>query len=63
MQNRIVWTDSGRQSAVAEMEVTYAAAGLYAVLAVGARGDGDPAEIARVAHSLMPEWMRRPEAD
>jgi AcrR family transcriptional regulator len=61
VQNRIVWADSGRESDTAEVEVTYAAAGLYAVLAVGARGDGDPGEIARVAHSLLPEWMRRPD--
>lgn len=61
VQNRIVWTDSGRESDLAEVEVTYAAAGLYAVLSIGARGDGHPADIARVAHSLLPEWMRQPE--
>ena len=63
VQNRIVWADSGRQSEVAELEVTYAAAGLYAVLSVGARGKDDAAEIARAAHSLLPEWMRQPQVD
>jgi len=41
-------------------EEVYVAAGLYALLATGARGDGDPAEIASVAYSLLPEWMTRP---
>lgn len=59
VQNRLVWADSGRESDLAEIEVTYAAAGLYAVLSIGARGDGDAAEIARVAHSLLPDWMRQ----
>ena len=60
VQNRIVWVDSGDESATAEVEITYAAAGLYAVLSIGARGEDDAEEIARVAHSLLPEWMRRP---
>ena len=60
VQNRLVWADSGRASDTAEVEITYAAAGLYAVLSIGARGEGDPEEIARVAHALMPEWMRQP---
>lgn len=63
VQNRLVWADSGAESATAEVEVTYAAAGLYAVLATGARGDGDPDEIARVAHSLLPVWMRQADRD
>ncbi|MFI5937036.1 TetR/AcrR family transcriptional regulator [Actinoplanes sp. NPDC051494] len=63
VQNRIVWADSGNKSDTAEVEVTYAAAGLYAVLSIGARGEGDPAHIARVAHSLLPEWMRQPDLD
>ena len=61
VQNRLVWADSGNDAATAEVEITYAAAGLYAVLATVARGDGDPEEIARVAHSLLPEWMRQPD--
>ena len=60
VQNRVVWLDSGEESATAEVEITYAAAGLYAVLSIGARGEDDADEIARVAHSLLPEWMRRP---
>jgi len=59
VQTRIVWRESGRESPTAEVEVTYAAAGLYAVLAIGARGQDDPAEIARVAYSLLPDWMRQ----
>ena len=62
VQNRLVWADSGRESDTAEVEVTYAAAGLYAVLSIGARGSADAGDIARVAHSLLPEWMRRPSA-
>ena len=61
VQTRLVWADSGNRAATAEVEITYAAAGLYAALSVGARGDGDPEEIARVAHSLLPEWMRQPD--
>jgi len=56
-----VWTDSGKKSDNAEVEITFAAAGLYAVLFIGARGEGGPADIARVAHALLPDWMRRPE--
>ena len=63
VQNRLVWADSGNASGIAEVEVTYAAAGLYAVLSIGARGDGDPEDIATVAHSLLPEWMRQPEGN
>jgi len=63
VQNRLVWADSGNASDIAEVEVTYAAAGLYAVLSIGARGDGDPEDIATVAHSLLPEWMRQPEGN
>jgi len=61
VQNRLVWADSGNESATAEIEVTYAAAGLYAVLSTGARGEADSDQVAQVAHSLLPEWMRRPE--
>ncbi|WP_382309834.1 TetR/AcrR family transcriptional regulator [Herbiconiux sp. UC225_62] len=60
VQTRLVWKDSGNVSATAEVEITYAAAGLYAVLSTGARGNEDADEIARVAHSLLPEWMRQP---
>ncbi|GIE72907.1 hypothetical protein Apa02nite_090150 [Actinoplanes palleronii] len=60
-QTAIVWVDSGRESATAEVEITYAAAGLYAVLAIGARGEDDPQDIARVAHAQLPEWMRQPD--
>lgn len=63
VQNRIVWADSGNESDTAEVEITYAAAGLYAVLLTGARGQDDPAGVARVAHSLLPEWMRQPHGD
>ena len=63
VQNRIVFADSGNTSDIAEVEVTYAAAGLYAVLAIGAKGNDDPEKIARVAHSLLPEWMRQPDND
>lgn len=63
VQNRIVWTDSGSESATAEIEVTYVAAGLYAVLSMGARGTDHPMEIARLAHSLLPDWMRRPDPE
>lgn len=63
VQNRLVWADSGNESTTAEVEVTYAAAGLYAVLAIGAKGTGDPEEIARIAHSLLPDWMRQTESD
>ncbi|WP_157109221.1 TetR/AcrR family transcriptional regulator [Cryobacterium arcticum] len=59
VQNRIVWVDSGDDSATAEVEITYAAAGLYAVLSMGARSEDDAGEIARVAHSLLPDWMRQ----
>jgi AcrR family transcriptional regulator len=62
-QTGIIWAESGNESATADVEVTYAAAGLYAVLSIGARGEGDPEEIARVAHSLLPEWMREPARD
>ncbi|OPX09489.1 TetR/AcrR family transcriptional regulator [Mycobacterium sp. AT1] len=41
-------------------EEVYVAAGLYALLATGARGDGDPVDVALVAYSLLPEWMRHP---
>ncbi|WP_213816907.1 TetR/AcrR family transcriptional regulator [Glaciihabitans sp. dw_435] len=61
VQNRLVWTDSARESDTAEVEVTYAAAGLYAVLSIGARGADDPEAVARIAHSLLPEWMRQPD--
>ncbi|TQR83478.1 TetR/AcrR family transcriptional regulator [Mycobacterium hodleri] len=39
-------------------EEIYVAAGLYALLATGARGDDDPVDVALVAYSLLPEWMR-----
>lgn len=58
VQTRIVWADSGLTSVTAEIEIAYASAGLYAVLAIGARGQADPDEIARIAHSILPEWMR-----
>ena len=41
-------------------EEIYVAAGLYALLATGARGDDDPADVAAVAYSLLPPWMRHP---
>lgn len=44
-------------------EEIYIAAGLYALLANGARGERDPAEVAAVAYSLLPEWMRQPARD
>ena len=61
VQNRLVWLDSGNESPTAELEITYAAAGLYAVLSIGARGDDRPDDVARVAHALLPEWMRQSE--
>lgn len=63
VQNRIVWADSGEDTARSEVEITYAAAGLYAVLSMGARGDESADEIAREAYSLLPEWMRRPNRE
>ena len=62
-QNDIVWAESGNESATADVEITYAAAGLYAVLSIGACGEDDPEQVARVAHSLLPAWMREPERD
>jgi AcrR family transcriptional regulator len=44
-------------------EEIYIAAGLYALLAKGARGDQDPAAVASVAYSLLPEWMRQPAGE
>ncbi len=41
-------------------EDIYISAGLYAVLLTGARGEQDAADVASVAYSLLPEWMRRP---
>lgn len=48
---------------MAEVEIAYAAAGLYAVLSIGARGRDDPPDVARVAHAHLPEWMRQPDPD
>lgn len=41
-------------------EDIYIAAGLYAVMATGARGEQDPRDVASVAYSLLPAWMRNP---
>ena len=42
-------------------EDTYTAAGLYALLLTGARGKQDANDVATVAYSLLPEWMRQPQ--
>jgi len=42
-----------------EAEDTYAAAGLYALMAIGARGTDDPEHVATVAYSLLPQSMLR----
>ena len=47
-------------STEAAAQDSYVAGGLYAVMSTGAWGQRDPAEIAAVAYSLLPEWMRRP---
>lgn len=39
-------------------EEVYIAAGLYALLSTGAKGDQDPGDVASVAYSLLPGWMR-----
>lgn len=44
----------------ADAEDVYVAAGLYAVLLTGARGEQDAAGVAATAYALLPEWMRRP---
>ena len=62
-QTGTLWADSGKQSDTADVEITYAAAGLYAVLSIGARGADDPEQIARIAHALLPDWMRQPNED
>lgn len=62
-QTGIIWADSGNKTATAEVEITYAAAGLFAVLSIGARGELDPEQVARVAHSQLPEWMRQADRD
>jgi len=59
VQTGVIWADGGNESAGAEVEITYAAAGLYAVLSIGARGEEDPGVVARVAHSQLPAWMRQ----
>lgn len=46
-------------AADAAAEDVYIAAGLYALLATGARGEEDAGHVASVAYSLLPEWMRR----
>jgi AcrR family transcriptional regulator len=44
----------------AEAQDAYVAGGLYAVLSTGAWGTRDALEVARVAYSLLPDWMRNP---
>lgn len=52
-------TEFGASAAVdTGAEEIYIAAGLYAVLSTGARGNQDPTKVAAVAYSLLPEWMR-----
>lgn len=41
-------------------EEIYIAAGLYALLMAGARSDQEAADVASVAQSLLPDWMRHP---
>jgi len=41
-------------------EDIYIAAGLYALLATGARGTEDAEHVASVAYSILPDWMRNP---
>ena len=43
-------------------EDIFIAAGLYAVLATGARGEQPASTVASVAYALLPEWMRHPGA-
>jgi len=41
-------------------EDIYIAAGLYALLANGARGTDDAEHVASIAYSILPDWMRNP---
>ena len=50
----------GMTTADRTAEDTYIAAGLYAVLITGAKGDRDAAHVAATAYSLLPEWMTQP---
>lgn len=52
----------GPATADAAAEDVYIAAGLYALLLTGSRGDQDAADVASVAYSLLPEWMRQPRS-
>ncbi len=53
---------SAPADADADAEDVYVAAGLYALIATGARGDREAADVASTAYSMLPEWMRRPQA-
>lgn len=63
-QVRSFRTEFGRPTATADpgAEEVYVAAGLYALLSTGAKGGQDPADVATIAYSLLPEWMRQPRA-
>ena len=47
-------------SAESQAQDIYVAGGLYAVMSTGAWGQRDAGEVARVAYSLLPNWMRHP---
>ncbi|MCS5733749.1 TetR/AcrR family transcriptional regulator [Herbiconiux daphne] len=43
-----------------DAEDIYVSAGLYAVMAIGAKGVDDPGQVAATAYSFLPDWMRHP---
>lgn len=51
---------SAPPTANSEAQDVFVSAGLYALIAAGAEGQRDPAEIAQEAYALLPDWMQQP---